>query len=63
MTAGDSGRIVILGAGIAALSAALRLAPRPVLVISPDSDDDVIRQAVGAGVSAYVVDGLQPERL
>ena len=36
MTAGDSGRIVILGAGIAALSAALRLAPRPVLVISPE---------------------------
>ena len=36
MTAVDSGRIVILGAGIAALSAALRLAPRPVLVISPE---------------------------
>jgi len=28
-------RIVILGAGLAALSAALRLAPRPVLVVSP----------------------------
>lgn len=32
----ETGRIVILGAGIAALTAALRLAPRPVLVISPD---------------------------
>lgn len=29
-------RIVILGAGLAALSLALRLAPRPVLVISPE---------------------------
>ncbi len=36
MTGVETGRIVILGAGIAALSAALRLAPRPVLVISPD---------------------------
>ncbi|SMO46001.1 L-aspartate oxidase [Paracoccus laeviglucosivorans] len=32
----STGRIVILGAGLAALSAALRLAPRPVLVVSPD---------------------------
>ena len=31
----QTGRIVILGAGIAALTAALRLAPCPVLVISP----------------------------
>ncbi|MDS9467700.1 L-aspartate oxidase [Paracoccus sp. MBLB3053] len=31
-----TGRIVILGAGLAALTAALRLAPRPVLLISPD---------------------------
>lgn len=29
-------RIVIIGAGLAGLSAALRLAPRPVLLISPD---------------------------
>lgn len=29
-------RVVILGAGLAALTAALRLAPHPVLVISPD---------------------------
>jgi len=45
------------------LAAMERDAPRPVLVFARDSDDDVIRQAVGAGVSAYVVDGLQPERL
>lgn len=31
-----TGRVVIIGAGIAALSAALDLAPRPVLVISPE---------------------------
>lgn len=29
-------RVIIVGAGLAALTAALRLAPRPVLVISPD---------------------------
>lgn len=45
------------------LAAMERDAPRPVLVFARDSDDDVIRQAVAAGVSAYVVDGLQPERL
>lgn len=32
----STGRVVILGAGLAALSAALRLAPRPVLIVSPD---------------------------
>lgn len=31
-----TGRVVIIGAGLAALSAALRLAPRPVLVLSPE---------------------------
>lgn len=31
-----TGRVVIIGAGLAALTAALRLAPRPVLLISPD---------------------------
>lgn len=31
-----TGRVVIIGAGIAALYAALRLAPRPVVVISPE---------------------------
>lgn len=37
--------------------------PRPVVVFSQDDDDDVIRDAVRAGVSAYVVDGLDAGRL
>ncbi len=32
----STGRVVIIGAGLAALSAALRLAPRPVLLLSPE---------------------------
>ncbi|AGT11202.1 L-aspartate oxidase [Paracoccus aminophilus] len=36
MDAQSTARVVILGAGLAALTAALRLAPRPVLLISPD---------------------------
>lgn len=38
-------------------------APRPVLVFARQSDTDLIRKAVAAGVSAYVVDGLEPARL
>lgn len=37
--------------------------PRPVVVFSEDASDDPMRQALKAGVSAYVVAGLQPERL
>lgn len=37
--------------------------PRPVLMFSEDDTDDIIRQAMRAGVSSYVVDGLSPERL
>jgi two-component system, response regulator / RNA-binding antiterminator len=37
--------------------------PRAVLMFSEDSGDDAIRQAMRAGVSSYVVDGLAPERL
>ena len=37
--------------------------PRPVVVFARDDDDDVIRRAVKAGVSAYVVDGLDAGRL
>lgn len=44
-----SPRIVIIGAGMAALSAALRLAPRPVLVISPE--------ALGTGASSAWAQG------
>jgi response regulator NasT len=38
-------------------------APRPVVMFSQDGDQGLIRAAVGAGVTAYVVDGLAPERL
>ncbi len=45
------------------LAAMDRDAPRPVVVFARDSDDGLIRQAVAAGVSAYVVDGLETSRL
>jgi response regulator NasT len=38
-------------------------APRPVVMFSADSNDQLIRAVVGAGVTAYVVDGLAPARL
>lgn len=38
-------------------------APRPVVMFSADSDDQLIRAVVRAGVTAYVVDGLTPARL
>ena len=37
--------------------------PRPVVVFAEDASDDPMRQALRAGVSAYVVAGLQPDRL
>jgi two-component system, response regulator / RNA-binding antiterminator len=37
--------------------------PRPVLMFAESSSDDAIRQAMRAGVSSYVVDGLAPSRL
>ena len=37
--------------------------PRPIVVFAARSDADTIRRAVHAGVSAYVVDGLQPNRI
>jgi response regulator NasT len=37
--------------------------PRPVVVFSESDADDPMRRALKAGVSAYVVAGLQPERL
>jgi L-aspartate oxidase len=45
----ETGRVVILGAGIAALAAALRLVPRPVLVVSPDP--------LGQGASSALAQG------
>ncbi|MEJ2042793.1 MAG: ANTAR domain-containing protein [Reinekea sp.] len=37
--------------------------PRPIIFFSDDEDDEVIRQSIQAGVSAYIVDGLQPSRV
>lgn len=37
--------------------------PRPVIVFAKESDTATIRAAIRAGVSAYVVDGLDPARL
>lgn len=37
--------------------------PRPVLLFSQDTDSAMIRRAVKAGVSSYVVDSVTPERL
>src|SRR3954466_16304465 len=38
-------------------------APRPVLMFTHDSNQQLIRDAVGAGVTAYLVEGLETERL
>lgn len=37
--------------------------PRPVVVFAEDAADDPMRRALKAGVSAYVVAGLRPDRL
>lgn len=37
--------------------------PRPIIFFAEDEDDRVVRQSIQAGVSAYVVDGLQPNRV
>lgn len=38
-------------------------APRPIVMFTEERDQAVIRAAVQAGVTAYVVDGLSPSRL
>lgn len=40
-----------------------RDAPRPVVMFASDGDTSTINRAIGAGVAAYVVDGLDPARL
>ncbi len=45
------------------ISLTTRDAPRPVVMFTQDGASESIRAAVKAGVSAYVVDGLAPERL
>jgi response regulator NasT len=37
--------------------------PKPIILFSNNRDSEFIRQAVRAGVSAYVVDGLDKERV
>jgi two-component system, response regulator / RNA-binding antiterminator len=37
--------------------------PRPIVMFVDQSDEDTIRQAVQAGVSAYVIDGLNVRRV
>lgn len=37
--------------------------PRPVVMFTDEGDTDTIERAVRAGVSAYVVDGLNPARV
>ena len=37
--------------------------PKPIILFSDQRDPDYIRQAVKAGVSAYVVDGLSRDRV
>lgn len=37
--------------------------PRPIVMFTNDGDNATIERAVKAGVSAYVVDGLSPERI
>ena len=37
--------------------------PRPIVMFSGDRSSETIREAIRAGVSAYVVDGLSEERL
>ena len=45
------------------ISLTTRNAPRPVVMFTQDGASDTIKAAVQAGVSAYVVDGLSPDRL
>lgn len=37
--------------------------PRPIVIFTKDDDGETIRRAVRAGVSAYIVDGLQRHRV
>lgn len=37
--------------------------PRPIVMFTQDGDSALIREAVRVGVTAYIVDGLAPERV
>ena len=42
---------------------ATRDAPRPIVLFTEDNDTTHVKQAVAAGVNAYIVAGLAPERI
>jgi len=37
--------------------------PRPIVMFAENSDEETIEAAIRAGVSAYVIDGIDPKRL
>lgn len=45
------------------LCAMSRTAPRPVVMFTDDDNESTIRQAIRAGVTSYVVDGISPEHI
>jgi len=45
------------------LRVATREMPRPIVMFVDQSEESVMRAAISAGVSAYIVDGLQPKRV
>jgi two-component system, response regulator / RNA-binding antiterminator len=45
------------------LAAVSSNAPRPVVMFTEDAQDEAIRAALKVGVSAYIVDGIAPQRL
>ncbi len=56
-------RVVVVGAGLGALYAALHLAPRPVVLISPDRPGEGASSAMAqGGIAAAVSPGDSPER-
>ncbi|GAB3440240.1 ANTAR domain-containing protein [Massilia solisilvae] len=42
---------------------ATRAAPRPIVLFTDDQDESSVEAAMAAGVTAYIVAGLQPERV
>ncbi|MCV2879017.1 L-aspartate oxidase [Sedimentimonas flavescens] len=62
MTTIETQRVIIVGAGLGALYAALKLAPRPVLVISPETLGEGASSAwAQGGVAAAMAKGDTPE--
>lgn len=58
----ETARVVIVGAGLGALYAALRLAPRPVVIISPETLGEGASSAwAQGGVAAAMAEGDTPQ--